>query len=59
VIQMDGVRQFSPNAKTHKEFADALVSAHEQGVRIIALDCEVTVDSIVIRDFVDIALEHA
>ena len=59
VIQMDGVRQFSPNAKTHGAFADALVSAHEQGVRIIALDCEVTVDSIVIRDFVDVALEQA
>ncbi|HOJ79801.1 MAG TPA: DNA/RNA nuclease SfsA [Clostridiales bacterium] len=58
VIQMDGVRQFSPNAKTHKEFADALVSAHEQGVCIIALDCEVTRGSMVIRDFVDIVLQQ-
>lgn len=58
MIQMNGVRQFSPNAKTHKEFADALVSAHEQGVCIIALDCEVTRGSMVIRDFVDVVLQQ-
>ena len=57
VIQMTGVRQFSPNAKTHKEFAEALVSAHKQGVRIIALDCEVTRDSMVIKDLVNVMLE--
>lgn len=57
VIQMTGISQFSPNAKTHKEFAEALVSAHRQGVRIIALDCEVTRDSMVIKDLVNVMLE--
>ena len=59
VIQMSGVRHFSPNAKTHKEFADALLSAHRQGVQIIALDCEVTRDSLVIKNQVDVLLEYS
>lgn len=59
VIQMSGVRHFSPNAKTHKKFADALLSAHRQGVQIIALDCEVTRDSLVIKNQVDVLLEYS
>ncbi len=54
VIQMNDVRYFSPNAKTHKEFAEALIYAHSQGVIIIALNCEVSCDSIVIKNQVDV-----
>jgi len=56
VIQMTGVRYFCPNAETHKEFADALVHAHRQGVKIIALDCEVSRGSISIKDKIPVIL---
>ncbi|WP_024832673.1 DNA/RNA nuclease SfsA [Ruminiclostridium josui] len=39
IIQMKDVDYFTPNSVTHKEFADALKSAHDKGVDILALDC--------------------
>ena len=46
VIQMKGVKYFTPNMETHAAFGDALRHAKEQGVRILAYDCNVTKDSI-------------
>lgn len=54
IIQMKDIQYFTPNIKTHKAFGDALIEADRRGVRILALDCEVTDDSIVARDFVDV-----
>ena len=48
VIQMKNVSSFIPNYKTHPEFGDALKKAHSMGVKILAFDCIVTDDSIVI-----------
>lgn len=48
VIQMKNVFSFVPNYKTHPEFGDALKKAHSRGVKILAFDCIVTDDSIVI-----------
>lgn len=42
VIQMKGIRIFTPNRKTHPEFADALCRAADIGVHILAYDCLVT-----------------
>lgn len=56
VIQMKDVEHFEPNEKTHKEFAEALRKAQKAGVNIIAVDCEVTEDSIDIRDNVKVVL---
>lgn len=56
VIQMKDVKHFEPNVKTHKEFADALKKAQKAGVNVIAVDCEVTEDSIDIRDNVKVIL---
>lgn len=56
VIKMSGVRYFAPNAATHQEFADALIHAHKQGVRILALDCEVGENSLSIKDEVPVVL---
>lgn len=42
VIQMKGIRAFAPNEKTHPEFAEALKTAGEAGVHILAYDCTVT-----------------
>ena len=39
VIQMKGVDLFTPNVKTHKEFALALSDAERHGVEIFATDC--------------------
>ena len=56
VIQMKDVKHFEPNVKTHKEFADALKKAQKAGVNVIAVDCEVTEDSIDKRDDVKVIL---
>lgn len=45
VVQMEGVRYFSPNYGTHREFAETLCRAKEAGVEILAYDCMVTADS--------------
>jgi sugar fermentation stimulation protein A len=54
VIQMKNVLQFEPNEETHKEFADALKEAKKQGVNIIAVDCNVSENSIDIVDYVKV-----
>lgn len=56
IIQMDNVKYFTPNRKTHPAFADALKAAAEKGVGVYALDCTVTADSITAKDFVEVKL---
>lgn len=46
VIQMNGVRYFTPNIDTHPEFAEALRKAKKAGVKILAYDCDVKEDEI-------------
>ena len=46
VIQMKGVKYFTPNMKTHAAFGEALRNAREEGVHILAYDCKVSKDSI-------------
>ena len=54
VIQMKNVMHFEPNSETHKEFSEALKEAKKQGVHIIAVDCEVSENSIDILDYVKV-----
>ena len=56
MVQMKGVRYFEPNDSTHPAFGEALREAAKNGVRVIALDCQVTEDSIEIADFVEVRL---
>lgn len=56
VIQMRGVRVFEPNRETDPAFAEALSAAAAAGVRILALDCFVTPDSLSIADPVPVRL---
>ncbi|MBR0199822.1 MAG: DNA/RNA nuclease SfsA [Oscillospiraceae bacterium] len=56
VIQMADVDHFEPNRSTHPAFADALREASEAGVRLLALDCSVTPESLEIRQEVPIRL---
>lgn len=58
VIQMKDVRYFTPNMDTHPAFGEALKKAAEEGVHILAYDCEVTEDSISIADEVPVILEN-
>ena len=50
VIQMKGIKSFSPNDKTHPQFGDALRKADKEGVKIIAYDCHVKKDTLEIAD---------
>ncbi len=54
IIQMEECRYFTPNRKTHPAFADALIKAQAAGVKVLALNCAVTPDSITAKDFVEI-----
>ena len=56
IIQMEGVKYFTPNDITHKAFGDALRNAREQGVKIIAIDCKVTPDTIIPNKEVEVCL---
>lgn len=58
VIQMKGVRYFTPNTDTQPEFCQALKNTKAAGVHILAYDCCVTPDSIVIADPVPVILEQ-
>lgn len=56
VIQMDNIKYFTPNEKTHPAFKEALVAAKEKNVQILAYDCIVTLDSISINNKCQIVL---
>ncbi len=56
IIQMDNVKYFTPNRKTHPQFAEALKAAAEKGVGVYALDCKVSENSIVADKFVEVRL---
>lgn len=56
IVQMQGVRYFTPNKQGHPQFAVALAEAKAAGVQLLALDCQVTKDSLTIRSPVEILL---
>lgn len=56
IIQMKGVRYFTPNDAMHPAFGAALREAEQAGVEIMALDCLVTDDGIVADEFVKVVL---
>jgi len=56
VVQMAGVHGFAPNAATDPDFAAALAEAARKGVRLEAVDCLVTPNSLTFRQKVPISL---
>lgn len=56
VIQMADVSYLYPNDTTDPQFAEALRSAAAAGVQILAMDCSVTPDAMVIRNPVPVQL---
>ncbi len=57
VIQMEGVKYFTPNRDTHPRFAQALCRAAEEGVEVLAYDCRITSDSMTINRPVPVVLD--
>ncbi len=56
VIQMKEVHTFSPHKEMHPDFAEALKLAYDKGVRVIAMDCVVTADSMMIDKEVEVII---
>ena len=56
VIQMEGMRVFSPNDETHPAFGAALRKAAAAGVNVIAMECCVAPDSLRITKEIPISL---
>lgn len=42
IVQMNNIKYFTPNDKTHKEFGEALRFAKNKGVEILAYECDVS-----------------
>ena len=56
VIQMSDVKHLHPNDVTDPDFGKALREAAAAGVQVLAVDCAVTEDSMIIRNFVPVLL---
>ena len=56
VIQMENVDYLHPNDATDPQFGQALREAAERGVRILAMDCTVTPESMRLRQAVEVRL---
>lgn len=50
IVQMRGMKSFSPNYRTHEEFGRTLEEAERKGVRILVLQCDVKEDSMTVVD---------
>ena len=56
VIQMADVKYLHPNDNTDPEFGKALREAAQNGVQVLAVDCQVTENTMVIDNFVEVRL---
>ena len=57
VIQMADVKYLHPNDATDPAFGAALRQAAANGVQVMAVDCDISVDSMVIRQKVPVVLD--
>ena len=56
IVQMKGCNFFTPNRETHADFADALKEAKSAGVKIIAVECDVTPATLLAKDEIEVRL---
>lgn len=54
IVQMKGCKYFTPNRETHADFADALKEAKVSGVKIIAVECDVTPETLVAKEEIEV-----
>lgn len=57
VIQMEGMKYFTPNDERHHEFGEALRYAEKMGVNILAFECRTTPDSLTLTKEVEVKLK--
>jgi len=56
VIQMKGVKYFTPNAETDPDFAQALKDAYNAGLNVLAYDCSVREDEMIIDKKIEVKI---
>lgn len=56
VVQMENVKYFTPNSKTHQAFAQALSNAKNNGVNVLCYDCKVTETTLDINNPVEVKI---
>lgn len=56
VVQMDKIKHFEPNDRTHRAFGDALRTAQKKGVTVLAVNCQVTMDTLEIKALLPVNL---
>lgn len=56
IVQMANVTEMRPNDVTHKAFGDAVRQAAENGVKVLAIGCNVTADTVTATDEVKVVL---
>ncbi|MDR1018399.1 MAG: DNA/RNA nuclease SfsA [Lachnospiraceae bacterium] len=56
IVQMKGVKYFSPNYDTHPEFGNTLKEVVANGVKAFAFDCQVSKDELVVDREVQVIL---
>lgn len=49
VVQMEGMKYFEPNYATHQAFGEALCNAEKENVTVLAYDCLVSADSLLLN----------
>lgn len=57
LIQMNGITHFEPNRETHPEFAEELKRARDNGVNVLAFDCDVIENEITVNKETDVKLD--
>lgn len=55
-IQLTGTKKFMPNWETHREFAEKLIEASSKGVDLIAMECEVQKNCLLLQKEIPIDL---
>ena len=56
IVQMEDVKYFEPNRETHPEFAETLKKVKENGVNVLAFQCDVTPESISIKNKIPVKI---
>ncbi len=56
VVQMEGMKYFEPNDKTHQQFGEVLRHARSAGVQVLACECKVATNFLAISKEIPVRL---
>jgi sugar fermentation stimulation protein A len=54
LVQMEGIKHFTPNRLMDPQFAEALAAAHNNGVEVLSYNCRISEHEIVINKKVEV-----